>query len=220
MEDMTYTARLVVSAGYQDRLDMSINCENAQQLLRARNTISDQLNTYIAEFAIQSGLNAMPAKDPNGEALQEVIEESVEKAKAAAEETEDPDDESGEDAVEEPQTEESAPAPEPPPLAAEDPKPPQVPEGAKGLMKLKCKGCGDNFVAFLRERQVTWVCRKCGYTIPLTNTALFEFDCPTCGRHAFGRTNIEDADFTFPCGGCGTEINLTWNRKARRYTME
>ena len=128
MEDMIYTARLVVSDGYQDRLDMSITCENAQQLLRARNTISDQLNTYIAEFAIQSGLNAMPAKDPNGEALQEVIEESVEKAKAAAEETEDqeetpeevqtaedPDDGDGEDAAEEPQIEESAPAPEPPP---------------------------------------------------------------------------------------------------------
>lgn len=128
MEDMIYTARLVVSDGYQDRLDMSITCENAQQLLRARNTISDQLNTYIAEFAIQSGLNTMPAKDPNGEALQEVIEESVEKAKAAAEETEDqeetpeevqtaedPDDEDGEDAAEEPQIEESAPAPEPPP---------------------------------------------------------------------------------------------------------
>lgn len=232
MEDMAYTARLVVSKGYQDRLDMSITCENAQQLLRARNMISDQLNTYIAEFAIQSGLNATTANDPNGEALQEVIEESVEKAKAAAEETEDPDevpeedqtaespdDESGEDAAEEPQTEESAPVPEPPPLVTKKPKPqkPQAPIGTKGLLKLRCQGCGENFLAFLRERQVTWVCKDCGHVIPLTNTALFEFDCPTCGKHTFGRTNIEDADLTFPCGGCNTEVKLTWNPKAKKY---
>lgn len=188
MDESYYTARLVITEGCEDRLDMTITCQNAQQLLRARNTISDQLNTYIAEFAIQSGLNAKVSEDPNADALQEVIGESVEKAKAAAEETEDPeetpeedqtaedpDDEIGEDAAKEPQTEESAPAPEPPPIVAEKPKPqkPQAPVGTKGLLKLRCKGCGENFTAFIRGRQATLVCKNCGHVIPLTNTALF-----------------------------------------------
>lgn len=82
MEDMTYTARLVVSAGYQDRLDMSITCQNAQQMLRAKDTIADQMNTYIAEFAIQSGLTGAPSNaEQNAAALQTVIQEQTEKAK-------------------------------------------------------------------------------------------------------------------------------------------
>lgn len=82
MDESYYTARLVITEGCEDRLDMTITCQNAQQLLRARNTISDQLNTYIAEFAIQSGLTGAPSNaEQNAAALQTVIQEQTEKAK-------------------------------------------------------------------------------------------------------------------------------------------
>ena len=82
MDESYYTARLVITEGCEDRLDMTITCQNAQQLLRARNTISDQLNTYIAEFAIQSGLTGAPSNaEQNAAALQAVIQEQTEKAK-------------------------------------------------------------------------------------------------------------------------------------------
>ena len=77
-----YTARLVITEGYEDRLDMTITCQNAQQLLRAKDTIADQINTYIAEFAMQSNLVRMPSNtEQNTAALQTVIQEQTEKAK-------------------------------------------------------------------------------------------------------------------------------------------
>ena len=65
MDESYYTARLVITEGYEDRLDMTITCQNAQQLLRAKDTIADQMNTYIAEFAVQSGLTGAPRKPTN-----------------------------------------------------------------------------------------------------------------------------------------------------------
>lgn len=56
MDESYYTARLVLTEGCEDRLDMTITCQNAQQLLRAKDLIADQMNAYIAEFAVQSGL--------------------------------------------------------------------------------------------------------------------------------------------------------------------
>ena len=47
MHDYSYSAHLVINDGYEDRLDMKISCQNAQQLLRARDNFSDQMNTYI-----------------------------------------------------------------------------------------------------------------------------------------------------------------------------
>lgn len=77
-----YTARLVITDGYEDRLDMTITCQNAQQLLRAKDTIADQMNTYIAEFAMQSNLVRKPSNaEQNAAALQAVIQEQTEKAK-------------------------------------------------------------------------------------------------------------------------------------------
>lgn len=55
MHDYSYSAHLVINDGYEDRLDMTITCQNAQQLLRAKDLIADQMNAYIAEFAVQSG---------------------------------------------------------------------------------------------------------------------------------------------------------------------
>lgn len=59
MDESYYTARLVITEGCEDRLDMTITCQNAQQLLRAKDTIADQMNTYIAEFATR---NRMPLR--------------------------------------------------------------------------------------------------------------------------------------------------------------
>lgn len=82
MHDYSYSAHLVINDGYEDRLDMTITCQNAQQLLRAKDTIADQMNTYIAEFAVQSGLTGAPSNaEQNAAALQAVIQEQTEKAK-------------------------------------------------------------------------------------------------------------------------------------------
>lgn len=82
MDESYYTARLVITEGCEDRLDMTITCQNVQQLLRAKDTIADQMNTYIAEFAVQSGLTGAPSNaEQNAAALQAVIQEQTEKAK-------------------------------------------------------------------------------------------------------------------------------------------
>lgn len=61
MHDYSYSAHLVINDGYEDRLDMTITCQNAQQLLRAKDLIADQMNAYIAEFAMQSNLIRKPS---------------------------------------------------------------------------------------------------------------------------------------------------------------
>lgn len=82
MHDYSYSAHLVINDGYEDRLDMTITCQNAQQLLRAKDIIADQMNTYIAEFAMQSNLIRKPSNaEQNAAALQAVIQEQTEKAK-------------------------------------------------------------------------------------------------------------------------------------------
>lgn len=82
MHDYSYSAHLVINDGYEDRLDVTITCQNAQQLLRAKDLIADQMNTYIAEFAVQSGLTGVPSNaEQNAAALQAVIQEQTEKAK-------------------------------------------------------------------------------------------------------------------------------------------
>lgn len=82
MHDYSYSAHLVINDGYEDRLDMTITCQNAQQLLRAKDLIADQVNAYIAEFAVQSGLTGVPSNaEQNAAALQAVIQEQTEKAK-------------------------------------------------------------------------------------------------------------------------------------------
>lgn len=83
MHDYSYSAHLVINDGYEDRLDITITCQNAQQLLRAKDLIADQMNAYIAEFAVQSGLTTgVPSNaEQNAAALQAVIQEQTEKAK-------------------------------------------------------------------------------------------------------------------------------------------
>lgn len=84
------------------------------------------------------------------------------------------------------------------------------------MMRLKCPKCGDVFVAFTKDYRTEWTCKACGARFSLENTALFEYGC-SCGRHTYGRTNIEDADFSYPCGDCGKATTLKWNPKAKKY---
>lgn len=218
MHDYSYSAHLVINDGYEDRLDMTITCQNAQQLLRAKDTIADQMNTYIAEFAMQSNLIRKPSNaEQNAAALQAVIQEQTEKAKQ--QEPEEP-----------AEPEESPPSHDDaldavcyrPDLASfklaptETPKKAAKPEGAKGLMRLRCPKCGDEFVAFTKDYRTEWTCKECGAKFSLENTALFEYDC-SCGRHTYGQTNIESPDFSYPCGDCGKETTLKWNPKAKKY---
>lgn len=226
MHDYSYSAHLVINDGYEDRLDMTITCQNAQQLLRAKDLIADQMNAYIAEFAVQSGLTGVPSNaEQNAAALQTVIQEQTEKAKQQEpEELAEP--EPPEATPDEP--EESPPSHDDaldavcyrPDLAsfklvpAETPQKAAAPAGAKGLMRLKCPKCGDVFVAFTKDYRTEWTCKACGARFSLENTALFEYDC-SCGRHTYGRTNIEDADFSYPCGDCGKATTLKWNPKAK-----
>lgn len=242
MHDYSYSAHLVINDGYEDRLDVTITCQNAQQLLRAKDLIADQMNAYIAEFAVQSGLTGVPSNaEQNAAALQAVIQEQTEKAKQQElEELAEP--EPPEVAPDEP--EESPPrtmmhsmsrrkAPPShddaldavcyrPDLASfklaptETPKKAAKPEGAKGLMRLRCPKCGDEFVAFTKDYRTEWTCKECGAKFSLENTALFEYDC-SCGRHTYGQTNIESPDFSYPCGDCGKETTLKWNPKAKKY---
>lgn len=98
----------------------------------------------------------------------------------------------------------------------ETPKKAAKPEGAKGLMRLRCPKCGDEFVAFTKDYRTEWTCKECGAKFSLENTALFEYDC-CCGRHTYGQTNIESPDFSYPCGDCGKATTLKWNPKAKKY---
>ena len=227
MDESYYTARLVITEGYEDRLDMTITCQNAQQLLRAKDLIADQMNTYIAEFAMQSNLIRKPSNaEQNAAALQTVIQEQTEKAKQ--QEPEGPAEPGPPEVAPEP--EESLPLHDDaldavcyrPDLASfklaptETPQKAAAPAGAKGLMRLKCPKCGDVFVAFTKDYRTEWTCKACGERFSLENTALFEYNC-SCGRHTYGRTNIEDADFSYPCGDCGKATTLKWNPKAKKY---
>lgn len=203
MHDYSYSAHLVINDGYEDRLDMTITCQNAQQLLRAKDLIADQMNAYIAEFAAQSGLTGVPS---NAEP------EPPETAPDEPEESPPPP--SHNDALDAVRYR--------PDLASFKLVPTETPQkaaasvGAKGLMRLKCPKCGDVFVAFTKDYRTEWTCKVCGEKFSLENTALFEYDC-SCGRHTYGRTNIEDADFSYPCGDCGKATTLKWNPKAKKY---
>lgn len=228
MHDYSYSAHLVINDGYEDRLDMTITCQNAQQLLRAKDLIADQMNAYIAEFAVQSGLTGAPSNaEQNAAALQAVIQEQTEEAKQQEPEE-----------LAEPELPEAAPdEPRKSPSLHDEVldavrhspdltslksaltktfKKAAASSGVKGLLKLKCPKCGDEFVAFAKDYRTEWTCKECGSKIPLAVTAPFAYTCK-CERYLFGRTNIEDSTITITCGSCGCFTDLRWNPKAKKY---
>lgn len=90
--------------------------------------------------------------------------------------------------------------------------------GAKGVLNLKCPECMSNFHICLRDYQRSVPC-KCGHVIDLTDPTIarYEYNCPSCGRHNYGKTNIEDPEYTDTCQ-CGENIRLVWNKVRKRYT--
>lgn len=210
MHDYSYSAHLVINDGYEDRLDITITCQNAQQLLRAKDLIADQMNAYIAEFAVQSGLTGVPSNAEQQEPKEPAEPEPPEVAPDEPEESPLSHDDALDAACYRPDLASFKLAP------TETPKKAAKPEGAKGLMRLRCPKCGDEFVAFTKDYRTEWTCKECGAKFSLENTALFEYDC-SCGRHTYGQTNIESPDFSYPCGDCGKETTLKWNPKAKKY---
>lgn len=90
------------------------------------------------------------------------------------------------------------------------------PEGARGLLRLYCRECGNTFGTFLKERQSEITCR-CGHHIDLTAPlALYRFTCPYCQHEGWGKTNSEDPEIEVQCK-CREMITVRWNPDAREY---
>ena len=90
------------------------------------------------------------------------------------------------------------------------------PEGARGLLRLYCRECGNTFGTFLKELQSEITCR-CGHHIDLTvPLARYRFTCPHCGKESWGKTNLEDPELTARCI-CGEDVVMRWNSKEREY---
>lgn len=90
------------------------------------------------------------------------------------------------------------------------------PEGAKGLLLLYCRECGNIFGTFLREYQSEITCR-CGHHIDLTvPLARYRFTCPYCQHEGWGKTNSEDPEIEVQCK-CREMVTVRWNPDAREY---
>jgi len=96
------------------------------------------------------------------------------------------------------------------------PATPKKPDGAKGLLRLRCPECGNTFGVFLRECQTEIAC-KCGHQIDLTAPlARYHFTCPYCEHEGFGKTNLEDPEIEVRCK-CGEDVALRGNPDAKEY---
>lgn len=120
--------------------------------------------------------------------------------------------------IPEPDVSAQAPAADQPEEPAEvTPAPDSKPaEGARGLLRLYCRECGNIFGTYLKERRSEMLCR-CGHSIDLTvPLARYRFTCPYCEKEAWGQTNLEEPEITVRCK-CGRDINLEWVSKVREY---
>lgn len=89
-------------------------------------------------------------------------------------------------------------------------------KGAKGLMLLYCKSCGDIFSTFLKDPRQEFTC-KCGSRIDLTGPMVrFQYICPCCEKRTYGKTNVEEPSFEAWCL-CGNRVMLTWVPKEKEY---
>lgn len=116
----------------------------------------------------------------------------------------------------EPEMESQAPTGSPEQEGETDPPPEKKPDGARGLLRLYCRECGNTFGTFLKELQSEITCR-CGHHIDLTvPLARYRFTCPHCGKESWGKTNLEDPELTARCI-CGEDVVMRWNSKEREY---
>ncbi len=105
-----------------------------------------------------------------------------------------------------------------PPAAETAPTPPpeKKPEGARGLLRLRCPECGNTFGTFLREYQTEVEC-KCGHQINLTGQlGRYHATCPYCQHESWGKTNLEDPEITVRCK-CGEDVTLEWTPSEKEY---
>lgn len=99
---------------------------------------------------------------------------------------------------------------------AQDQAPKAKPEGARGLLRLRCPECGKNFGTYLKDPQPSVPCR-CGHHIDLTAPlARYRFTCPYCEKETWGLTNLEDPDIVIRCK-CGKDVGLRWMPDAKEY---
>lgn len=102
------------------------------------------------------------------------------------------------------------------PETTPDSPPEKKPEGARGLLRLRCPECGNTFGTFLREYQTEVAC-KCGHHIDITGQlGRYHFTCPYCEKETWGKTNLEDPEITVRCR-CGGDVEVRWAPEAKEY---
>lgn len=191
----TYTFQLRIERDDRIILDTAIAAKgDADGVAKAKKTIQRLLNEYTPVIK-----PPVQAKDPEPEQTAPALPEPENSGGSA----QDPDDD--------PPVPEETAEPLPPPRTHERP-----PQGARGVLRLHCRACGNTFGTFLRDYQTEIACR-CGQPIDLTAPlAMYRFNCPYCEKESWGRTNLEDPEITVRCK-CGGDVDLRWNPKAREY---
>ena len=190
MDRHNYTFRLQVEEDDQVTLSTAIRAGlTAGEIAKAKETIHRLLDEYTPEAAVPE-MEAV--RTPEGEAA-DTPEPDVQTADHIRQTTESP-------------TESKDPAP----ASASEP------EGARGLLRLRCQACGKTFGTFLKERQKEILC-NCGHHINLTAPlARYRFTCPYCEKDTWGLTNLGDPEITIRCK-CGMDVDVIWAPKAKEY---
>lgn len=194
-----YTFRLQIERNDRIILDTAIAATaNAGEIAKVKKTIQKLLNEYTPTTQPSKPTTAPEPVPPDPPAPTEPEgQEGPAQAQETAQQPEGP--------------AEAAAPPQNDGLTHEQP-----PQGAKGLLRLRCRECGNIFGTFLRDPQTEITC-KCGHRIDLTAPlARYRFTCPYCEKEGWGRTNLEGPEITIRCK-CGGDVDLRWNSKAREY---
>lgn len=189
----TYTFSLCIERSDRTIIDTTIIAKaTADEIARAKRTVQRLLTEYTPTIKAPEQVPT-PPPESDTPALPE-----PEAQDPAADQRQD----------------EPAEAAAPPQSAA--PVPAKKPEGARGLLRLRCPECSNTFGTYLRDYQTEIQC-KCGHHIDLTaQLARYRFTCPYCEKETWGQTNLEDPEITIRCK-CGGDVDLRWNPKAREY---
>lgn len=185
-----YTFRLSIEREDRTLLDAAVAAKGeAEAIGKAKRSIQRLLNEYTPK--VESAAVPVPEFEPVEPEPEEKPEEPVDGA-----------------ALE--------------PEISEEPKRKNSPvttfiTGIKGSVFLECPVCGKRFHACFREDTQSVPC-NCGHMIDLTapTFARYEYNCLSCGRHNYGKTNIEGAEYSDFCQ-CGKIIKLRWDQKNRKY---
>lgn len=89
-------------------------------------------------------------------------------------------------------------------------------DGYKGLIILKCPGCGDQFVVFEREPVQSTLCR-CGAEISFDDMVRAHHKCPKCEEFRYYWTNRKELKFEMSCGACRAVSDVEYSHKHQMY---